>query len=117
VEGRLAEDERGLTVQVYNESDATVDLLLDEWTLTAGGETSRIFTGTAIRPAIGERPIAPVRLRPGEMHLAWIGMASRHKDRHPFKGSSTVALSFVFEREDIKHSGTLEIPLLAEMPI
>ena len=102
VEGRLAEDGRGLTVQVYNESGGSIRLLLDEWTLTAGGETSPIFTGTAIRPDIGERPLKPVRLSPGEMHLAWLGMASRHELRRPFKGADSITLSFVFERDDAR---------------
>lgn len=117
LEGRLAEDGRGLTVQIYNESPSAVDLLLDEWTLTAGGETSKVFTGTAIRPKIGKRPIGPVRLSPGELHLAWLGMASRHKDEHPFKGSYTIALSFVFLQDEIKRIGTLEILPAMEEPI
>jgi hypothetical protein len=117
VEGRVAEDSRGLTVQIYNESPSAVDLLLDEWTLTVGGETSQVFTGTAIRPKIGKRPIGPVRLAPGELHLAWLGMASRHKDEQPFRGSDAIALSFVFLQDEVKRTGTLEILPTAEEPI
>ncbi len=117
VEGRLAEDEKGITVQVYNEGPVEVVLLLDEWTLTVGGETSRIYAGTAIRPRIGKRPIGSIRLAPGELHLTWLGMATRHKDRHPFKGSAQIALAFVFLQDEVKRIGTLKIPLLAEDPI
>jgi hypothetical protein len=117
VEGRVAEDGRGLTVQIYNESPSAVDLLLDEWTLTAGGETSPVFSGTALRPKIGKRPIGPVRLAPGELHLAWLGMASRPQDEHPFKDAGRVILSFVFEKDAVRRVGTLEVPLAAEEPI
>lgn len=111
VEARVAEDGRGLTVQVFNESGAEVVLLLDDWTLSAGGETSPVFVGTAIRPKIGKRPIEPVHLGSGELHLAWLGMASRHKDEHPFKGAARIELSCVFMKDDARRTGTLEIPL------
>jgi hypothetical protein len=117
VEGRVAEDGRGLTVQIYNESGAAVELLFDEWALTAGAETSPVFVGTAIRPKIGKRPVGTVRLAPGELHLAWVGMASRHKEHHPFEGTARIELSFAFMKGGARNTGTLEIPLTTEEPI
>jgi hypothetical protein len=109
VEGRPAEDRRGVTVQVYNESGSEIVLLLDEWTLAARGEISPVYAGTAIRPKIGKRPIEPVRLAPGELHLAWLGMASRHKLRRPFEEAETITLSFVFMMDDGRRTGVLKI--------
>jgi len=117
VEGRLAENGRSVDVQVYNESPADIELLLDEWTLTVDGETSKVFLGITPRHRIGRRPLETVAVPPGELLLMTVGMASRHQNRHPFRGAERITLTFVFERKDVKRSETLEISLSGADPV
>ncbi|HQP88737.1 MAG TPA: hypothetical protein PLL76_20990 [Thermoanaerobaculia bacterium] len=62
---KISEDARFLLVDVKNTSDRPMQLLLQEWSIAAGGSTSAIATGDTPNGQVATAVLAPVTLPAG----------------------------------------------------
>lgn len=75
---KISEDARFLLVDVKNTSDRPIQLLLQEWSIAAGGSTSAIATSDTPNGQVATAVLAPVTLPAGGDWKSSLYMRSLH---------------------------------------
>jgi hypothetical protein len=113
IRAELRRDGLGVEARVENRGSSPVQLILQEWSLTAEGETSPVVTGDIPNAQAQSACLGPVTLPGGGVYFVALVMRKMHGlygGRYalgPMRGD--VVLAYVLSTETGRRLGTLRI--------